>query len=159
MDLDMKYETSWPSQAIWNVQYLFLCDKTSNKIEHSKKDSLCQTDLCHNITTSPSEMNLNYSHSWLWNPTAKHIVDGRKPANHLRLLVYPRYFKTSINRPESPRGASVHWKFVPRQVETLRHLDQKTVEASKKSTWFFSGRVIVFSENRFKTKKCPCFDG
>lgn len=59
MDLDMKYETSWPSQAIWNVQYLFLCDKTSNKIEHSKKDSLCQTDLCHNITTSPSEMNLN----------------------------------------------------------------------------------------------------
>lgn len=100
-----------------------------------------------------------YSHSWLWNPTAKHIVDGRKPANHLRLLVYPRYFKTSINRPESPRGASVHWKFVPRQVETLRHLDQKTVEASKKSTWFFSGRVIVFSENRFKTKKCPCFDG
>lgn len=44
----------------------------------------------------------------LQNEIYRSIVDGRKPANHLRLLVYPRYFKTSINRPESPRGASVH---------------------------------------------------
>ena len=106
-----------------------------------------------------------YSHSWLWNPTAKHIVDGKKPANQLRFWVYPRYFNgVFLKHPmwlgmgflKHQQTSIASRCFCALKVCTTTSWNpsaprRETAEASKKSTRFFFARVIFFLESRFKT--------